>query len=163
MTEDLDLAVTVACPLWSEHVPAVEALSKAAAAAAFQAAVSSPGPAEAALVLADDETVKKLNRDYRGKNRPTNVLSFPASDGTEPDGAPVLLGDVIVAFETADREASEEGKSLADHLSHLIVHGMLHLMGFDHQTEEEAAEMERLEVEVLAGLGIADPYGGPDA
>jgi probable rRNA maturation factor len=98
-----------------------------------------------------------LNRDYRKKDSPTNVLSFPSGLASGVGDAD-MLGDVILAFETVSMEAARDGKSLDSHLRHLVVHGVLHLLGFDHETEAEASEMERREVEILAGFGIADPY-----
>ena len=120
------------------------------------------GPVEVSVLLTDDDAVQILNRDWRGKDKPTNVLSFPSGDEDTPSvlpkGAPQLLGDIAVAFETLSREADEQHKSAADHYSHLLVHGMLHLLGFDHETDEQADEMEPLEIEILAGLGIDSPY-----
>lgn len=114
------------------------------------------GHDELSLVLTDDARQQELNREWRGRDKPTNVLSFP--DGTEmPDGTR-LLGDVVLALETCRREAREQNKSLADHAAHLVVHGVLHLLGHDHEVPEEAEAMERLEVQLLAGMGIADPY-----
>ena len=95
--------------------------------------------------------VRNLNRDYRAKDKPTNVLSFPAPHGP-------LLGDVIIAWETLLREAEEEGITPADHLAHLTIHGLLHLLGYDHETDAEAVAMESLETAILAGLGIKDPH-----
>jgi len=125
-----------------------------------------PSAAELSLVLGDDALVRGLNRLYRRKDAPTNVLSFPALTDAErararKPGRPALLGDVVVAFETSRREAAALGKPLADHLAHLVVHGTLHLLGYDHALARDAARMERLEAAVLAGLGIADPYGAP--
>ena len=120
-----------------------------AARAALSAAKHRPH-GELCLVLADDALQRKLNHDFRGRDKPTNVLSF--------EGAPVSLGDVVLALETIAGEAETQGKSLADHVAHLVVHGVLHLMGVDHQTGGQARRMERLETEILAGLGIADPY-----
>lgn len=128
------------------------------------------GPAEEAelcIVLADDPFVRNLNKTYRGKDKPTNVLSFPVADmpaaaGGEPiwagDGRMTLLGDVVLAQETVAGEAEAQGKSFADHLSHLVVHGILHLLGHDHEVDVEADEMEALERDILEDLGIADPY-----
>lgn len=110
-----------------------------------------PDDTEMAVMLADDALLHRLNREYRGRDQPTNVLSFAA-------GEPMLLGDVAIAYETTAAEAAAAAKPLADHLSHLVVHGTLHLLGFDHETTEDAAEMEPLEVRALAALGIADPY-----
>lgn len=116
------------------------------------AQLSSPSESELSILIAGDETLRELNRKWRDKDRPTNVLSFPG----EPNGA--LLGDIVVSMDTTCREASLENKSLHDHFSHLIVHGFLHLFGYDHETEEDALQMERLESRILAELGIADPH-----
>ena len=115
-------------------------------------------------MLANDARVRRLNRDFRGQDKPTNVLSFPieaSESGPAPDesgSGPRLLGDVVFAFETLDREAAAQSKLLSDHLSHLTVHGVLHLLGYGHGAAREAVRMELLESRVLAGLGIADPY-----
>jgi probable rRNA maturation factor len=113
--------------------------------------------AEISLLLCDDARIRELNAQWRGLDKPTNVLSFPAADADELEDAP-LLGDIAVALETVEREARDEGKDLRAHYTHLIVHGTLHLLGFDHEVEEEAEEMEDMERRILAGLGIADPY-----
>ena len=107
-----------------------------------------------AVLLTDDAAVRRLNATWRGLDKPTNVLSFPApvNDPSQP------LGDIAIAFETAAREAEAEHKSLADHLSHLSVHGFLHLVGYDHDEERQAQEMEALERRILEGLGVPDPY-----
>jgi probable rRNA maturation factor len=113
--------------------------------------------AELSLVLCNDAFIQELNKTWRGKDKATNVLSFP-TDEPAYDGVPTLLGDIIVAYETSAREATDEGKSLADHLTHLIVHGVFHLFGFDHEVDDEADAMERLESRALTALGIASPY-----
>lgn len=118
-------------------------------------------PVEVGVLLADDARVRGLNRDWRGKDKATNVLSFPAREPGDPWPAegPAHLGDIAVALETVLREAGEEGKDPADHLAHLVVHGTLHLLGHDHEAGDAEAEvMEALETGVLAGLGVADPY-----
>ena len=160
--EPLEIGVSVPCPAWTAAVPDAEAVGRRAAAATFAAA---DGPrtaaaAEASLVFADDALVRGLNRDYRGVDEATNVLSFASFDGAPQPapGGPVPLGDMVVAYETAAAEAEAEGKALADHLSHLVVHAMLHLLGYDHRTHEQAERMERLETRILSGLGVADPY-----
>ena len=104
----------------------------------------------------------RLNSDWRGIDRPTNVLAFPGwdPDAPLPAEAPLLLGDVVLARETVAREAKEQGKTVTDHLGHLVVHGVLHLLGYDHAIDAEAAVMETLETAILAELGVADPYRG---
>ena len=111
--------------------------------------------------LSDDAEQRGLNRTYRGKDCSTNVLAFPQTAPAAADpGTPLLLGDVVLAFETVRREAAAQGKPFADHLCHLVVHGVLHLLGFDHEAAAEAAAMEAREVTILAGLGVRDPYRG---
>lgn len=110
------------------------------------------------VALADDATVRDLNRRFRGKDAPTNVLSFPS--GQMP-GPGICLGDVVLAAETLRREAAAEGKPAGDHFAHLTIHGILHLLGYDHDSQEEAERMESLEVAILADLGIGDPYAEP--
>lgn len=118
------------------------------------------GAAELSVVLTNDAEQRELNRDWRGKDSATNVLSFPQ---IEPFGPVIgILGDVILARETLEREALDLGKSLSDHFTHLIVHGFLHILGYDHIDEQDALAMEALETQILAGLGIADPYEGTD-
>ncbi|MEE9317624.1 MAG: rRNA maturation RNase YbeY [Rhodospirillales bacterium] len=158
----LEIDVSLSSPQWAQALPGAEALSREAAIAAFQACRPGPGPMEVSIVLADDAFVRNLNRDYRDQDKPTNVLSFPALEEEAktkpPADAPQLLGDVVVAYETTAAEARDQGKPLGDHLSHLVIHGMLHLLGHDHQTASQANEMEKLEIDVLAGLEIANPY-----
>jgi len=119
-------------------------------------------PATEVLVrVVDEDEMQTLNRDFRDQDKPTNVLSFPAGDVTGlPTGAVWMLGDIVVCAAVVVREAGEQGKALDDHWGHMLVHGVLHLLGHDHETESEADEMEGLEREILAGLGIADPYEG---
>jgi probable rRNA maturation factor len=114
-------------------------------------------PLEATILFSDDETVAELNRTWRGKEGPTNVLSFPSAGRAAPD-APRHIGDIALAFGVVSREAKEQEKSLAAHTSHLLVHGLLHLAGFDHVTDAEAEIMEARETEILDRLDIADPY-----
>ncbi len=120
------------------------------------AALAGEGPAEATLRIVDEEEGAALNQRYRGRQGPTNVLSFPFE---APPGVELpLLGDLVVCAPVVRREAREQGKPEAAHWAHMLVHGMLHLQGHDHQTEDEAARMEALERDILAGLGFPDPY-----
>ncbi len=161
--ENPEIAVSVLSSRWTDTLPEAEGLCIAAAGAAFRAAhgtAPEAGAVELSIVLADDDFVRGLNRDYRGRDRPTNVLSFPGQ-GPAPrvEGAPLLLGDVIVAYQTASGEAADEGKPLSGHLCHLVVHGVLHLLGRDHLTGADAERMESMESHILSGLGVPDPYG----
>ena len=140
------------------RVADLETLAMCAVEAAFAVAPEAPGsPVELSLLLSDDAGVRELNRAWRSLDTTTNVLSFPGSGAASPEGVH-HLGDIALAFETVAREAEAEGKSLADHVAHLIVHGVLHLLGRDHETDDEAEAMEALETAALASLGIADPY-----
>jgi probable rRNA maturation factor len=117
--------------------------------------------AEVSLLFCDDARIQELNREWRRLDKPTNVLSFPASEPGRLETAP-LLGDIAIAFETVERESRDEQKALPDHVSHMIVHGFLHLLGFDHETEMDAEKMESAERRALARLGIADPYAATE-
>jgi probable rRNA maturation factor len=140
------------------HLPGLEHLARSAVAAAL-GGLNLTGDTETALLFTDDASIAAINAEWRGKPTPTNVLSFPApEDMPVPDGEPKPLGDIVLAFGTVAREAEEQGKTLRDHAVHLIVHGVLHLAGHDHEDDAQAAEMERLEVEILKGLGISNPY-----
>ena len=133
---------------WSAALPDVEAVVLRAATAALGAVEG-----DLVVLLSDDAGVQDLNQRFRDKDRPTNVLSFPAAESAFPH-----LGDVVLGFAYCAAEADAQGKSLSDHLSHLVVHGALHLLGRDHEAEAEAEEMEAEEREILASLGVADPY-----
>ena len=138
---------------------ALRAVAERAAAAVFAAlGQDAPEGTELSLLFTDDAHVRVLNRDWRGKDKPTNVLSFPAFEVAPGDPVPPMLGDVVLAFETVGAEATLEEKPFDHHLTHLIVHGLLHLLGHDHEDEEDAAIMEGLERAALARLAIPDPY-----
>ncbi len=114
---------------------------------------------ELSLLFTNDASIRKLNGEWRDKDKPTNVLSFPGSDPVDDRYGP-LLGDIVFGFETISSEARDMGVDFSDHLSHLTVHGLLHLFDYDHQTDEEAELMEGLEKTILASLSIDDPYAG---
>ena len=157
--------IVVESPLWSGVPGAEEAVRRAIAAAAQACGASG----ELCVVLGDDAAIRALNARWRGHDAPTNVLSFPASPSLLPPplagegrGAPRLLGDIFIALETTQREAEGEGKTTLHHLSHLAVHGFLHLLGYDHASDDGAETMERLERDILARLDIPDPYDARD-
>lgn len=135
---------------WAEVVPDVQALVEAAAEAALAGAARSGG---LVVLLTDDTAQHALNLQFRGKDSSTNVLSFPAPENPEDH-----LGDISLAFEVCQAEARDQAKPFAHHLQHLVAHGVLHLVGYDHETDAEAETMESLERTVLAGLGVPDPY-----
>lgn len=167
-TPGLEVEVRIAHPDWRRAIRAPAALCRRAAEAALAGGSSQGrGPRTVAFLLTGDTEIRRLNRQYRGKNKPTNVLSFPMTPEHGPAApetsraAPLHLGDVALALETVRREAKEQGKTVRSHMSHLAVHGVLHLIGHDHQDDAEAEAMEALERRILAGLGIADPYRLP--
>jgi probable rRNA maturation factor len=138
-----------------------ELLVKKAAAETLSILGIAPQEASLVICLSGDDQVAQLNARWRGKSSATNVLSFPApADMPVPPGELQPLGDIILAAGVVAREAEQQGKSLHDHTAHLIVHGILHILGYDHICDADAQQMERLEIEILARLGIADPYAG---
>lgn len=151
----VDLDISITAPAWGDSVDDIQLRAESAVDAAL-ARAGVDGAVEVSLLLTDDAEQRRLNRDHRGRDSATNVLSFPA--GFVPPAGPRPLGDIALALETVVREARDQDKSVADHVSHLLVHGTLHLLGYDHVDDVEAEEMEALEREILAGLGIADPY-----
>jgi len=156
--------VTVATRTWTRKLRAAAAVCRRAANAAL-AVVGPKRAVEVSILLTSDAALRKLNAVFRGKDKPTNVLSFPAESDMErrtvPKGRPRALGDIAIALGVLTREAKTEGKTLTAHLSHLVVHGVLHLLGYDHECDEDALTMERLEKKILARLGISDPYAVP--
>lgn len=148
----LTLDVIVESPLWEETPEAETVIREAIAVAAKRTA---RGAAEIAILLTDDSAIRKINRQWRDQDKPTNVLSFPANEaGREA----AHLGDIVIAYETLAREAAAENKPFAHHLAHLTIHGYLHLLGYDHLSDADAAQMEKLETALLETLGIPDPY-----
>lgn len=160
---DAQIDVAIQDPAW-EELPGVETLVLTTARTALQMAKRPDKiegkKLEVSFMLANDDLVHVLNREYRGKDSPTNVLTFAAlDDEQEPMGPDTIsLGDVVLAYQTIDREAREQGRFLQDHITHLIVHGTLHLLGYDHQNDDEATDMETLEIRILEKLGVQNPY-----
>ena len=144
---------------WQDAAQLEQLAERAIAAAVAELRLGANEPSELSLLFTDDAQIRQLNADWRDQDKPTNVLSFPVaaiSPGTAPGP---MLGDIILGFETIDREANLENKPIGNHLTHLIVHGFLHLLGYDHQSEDEGREMEALEQRILHRLAIPDPYG----
>jgi probable rRNA maturation factor len=152
--------VLVVADCW-QNEPDVEVVIQRAIAVAAEMVDADTGEAELAVMLTDDGGIRTLNKNWRGIDKPTNVLSFPA---LQPAGerssqdAPRMLGDIAIAYETTRREADDEQKRFDHHLSHLVIHGFLHLIGYDHEKDQDAETMETLEREILAQLEIPDPY-----
>lgn len=155
-----EVDVAVEAEGWPEDSVLEALVARVVAVACAEARLELVEGAEVSVVFADDARVRELNRDWRSKDAPTNVLSFPGGDEDEPPFGP-LLGDIILARETVAREAEEMDIDFDAHVTHLVAHGFLHLFGYDHQMEDEAEEMEGLERRILAVLGIADPYREP--
>lgn len=174
----IDVAI-LADPQWNKSEDwegcATQAVEAALVATPFAALSDSNLCIEVAIKMSDNAEVQALNRDYRGKDKPTNILSFPqtppdllaslaasATGGAAGDDSEAILGDMILAYEICVAEAADKGISLEDHVTHLIVHGTLHLLGYDHIEEDQANHMETLEIAIMAGLGLSDPYGDRD-
>jgi probable rRNA maturation factor len=167
----LSIHLDVASAKWKRAFPGMNKKIEQAAACAF---LNARKPAALqrrcftlSIILTDDSNIKTLNKNYRGKNKPTNVLSFPqmnlknfrrASLDIFPPKSEIPLGDIVLAFQTIHRESKKQKKTLESHVIHLIVHGTLHLLGYDHQTAKEADSMEKLECDILDSLGYPDPY-----
>jgi probable rRNA maturation factor len=156
---EIHIDVVVRSARWRKR-PAAKTIVKKAILAAAKAASTSPS--ELAIVLSDDSAMQKLNRDWRGKNAPTNVLSFPAALPGKTRSASLYIGDIVIAYQTVAREAAAESKPFNHHLAHLAIHGFLHLLGYDHDNDRDAQKMERLERKILKRLAVADPYAARD-
>jgi probable rRNA maturation factor len=150
--------IRIQSPLWDAQPLAEKTVRNSVLAAA--SALSTAG-GEVSIVLTDDSVIRSLNLDWRGIDKPTNVLSFPAS-GPAADEETRLLGDIVIAFETLERECADESRDFLHHLAHLAVHGFLHLNGYDHRTDRQAEEMEGLESRIMARLNMPDPYRAHD-
>jgi probable rRNA maturation factor len=154
----LEIDIAVEADGWAALGDLEPLIGRAVVAGLAVAAVQPMAGAELSILLTDDARMQKLNQAWRARDRPTNVLSFPAVPPDRITASP-LVGDIALAFETVQRESQDDGKTMAAHLSHLVIHGLLHLLGDDHETDAEADLMEAREVAALARLGYADPYG----
>lgn len=156
--------VTVSEPEWNASFLDVEEVARNAVQLTLKIArlppVMKSRDFETSIVLANDDLIQVLNREYRDMDKPTNVLSFATIDSDDPlpEEGPFPLGDIILSYQTIDREAREQGKFFKDHFTHMVIHGTLHLIGYDHQTEDEANIMETLEIRILGKLNIQNPY-----
>ncbi|MBT9372105.1 rRNA maturation RNase YbeY [Rhizobium sp. CSW-27] len=164
---DLDIQISVEDERWPDEAQLAPLCERVLGAAAtfLSGAEKQPfptQPCEVSLVFTDDAAIREINAEWRGKDKPTNVLSFPAFPVTPGRMPGPMLGDIVIARETVEREALDLEKSFDDHLTHLMVHGFLHLFGYDHIETDEAEKMEALETRILATLGLSDPYAGQD-
>jgi probable rRNA maturation factor len=151
----LAIDIAVDCPGWSRLEDLDALVSGSLQAALDDGDEQFREGAEVSFLFCDDARIRELNRQFRGKDQPTNVLSFP---GPEPLESTQFLGDIAMAYETIAREAEEQGKTLEHHSRHMIVHGFLHLLGYDHEDLSEAEEMETKEIRILQSLGVENPY-----
>lgn len=152
----VDIDLMVEAGTWPDEAALSQLVDRAAAAAFAETAAQ--GHSELSIVFSDDAHIRTLNAGWRGKDKPTNVLSFPAFPFPKGGPLPPMLGDIVLAAETVMREAALEEKPLDNHITHLVIHGLLHLLGYDHETDAEAEEMESVERAALARLAIPDPY-----
>jgi probable rRNA maturation factor len=154
----LQIDIQMQSPLWDAQPLAAQTIRAAIGAAA---SILSTAGGEVSIVLTNDSAIRDLNRGWRGIDKPTNVLSFPVSSQTI-SGETRLLGDIVIAYETLERECDDENRIFLHHLAHLAVHGFLHLIGYDHQTDVQAEEMEGLESKIMMRLNLPDPYFARD-
>ncbi|MBN9220592.1 MAG: rRNA maturation RNase YbeY [Mesorhizobium sp.] len=152
----VEIDISVEAGNWPDEASLTRLVDRAVEAALTE--IRATGPSELSIVFSDDAHIRTLNADWRGKDKPTNVLSFPAFPHAKDGPLPPMLGDIVLAAETVAREAALEDKPLENHISHLVIHGLLHLTGHDHETDAEAEEMEAIERAALARLAIPDPY-----
>lgn len=156
----LEIDVSIESEHWNGAIVGIEQYTHGVVASALSGFLDKMEHADISIVLADDSFVQNLNKIYRHKDKPTNVLSFPQTELDEiKNGMPMCsLGDIIIAFETIKRESQEQKKTIQHHFTHMLVHGCLHLLHFDHETDEDAEVMEQREIEILKTLGIKNPY-----
>ena len=155
-SSSIEVAMTIDNAAWRDALPSLQLLVDRTAPEVWRRA-GRDGAAEASVVMSSDSQMRKLNYKYRDVDRPTNVLAFPLGESIWPDG-PEHLGDIVLAFETIVREAARDAKPLDAHVTHLLVHGLLHLLGHGHETESDAELMEKIEVEIITSLGYPNPY-----
>jgi probable rRNA maturation factor len=166
LAPDIEIDILVEAAGWDESIPDAHDIVSVAAQAALRdvdiGRAHTHSATELSILLTNDEAIADLNREWRGRTGPTNVLSFPAETDARSADAPVLLGDVAIALETLTAEAQDAGIAPEDHLRHLVVHGVLHLCGFDHENDADADLMEGREIVILEALGVPDPYAAAE-
>jgi probable rRNA maturation factor len=158
---NVDCETLVDHTAWSQALDPEQTVRRVVAVLSGRSEIEGPAYAQASVLFANDERLQELNKTWRQINKPTNVLSFPAAVTRQDqhlDGEPEYIGDIALAFETIEREAKEQSKAFSAHVDHLVIHGILHLLGYDHETDEDAEIMENLEVLILQDMGIANPY-----
>lgn len=155
-----EIDITINDKRWNSQIPDIETFTQNIVQKVLNGFEWDAKTLDISIVLADNDFVQNLNKNYRDKDKPTNVLSFPQteSDAINNNIPFVSLGDIIVAYETIENEASQQNKTFKNHYTHMLIHGCLHLLHFDHQTDEQAQEMESLEIEILQDLNIKNPY-----
>ncbi len=158
LSHPLDIDLLVEAGTWPEEEVLQHLVERAAGATFAEIGAAWSGTSELSVVFSNDDSIRELNAGWRGKDKPTNVLSFPAFPISGGGSLPPMLGDIVLAAETVSREAELEQKPIENHISHLVIHGLLHLLGYDHETDAEAEEMEAAERAALARLAIPDPY-----
>ncbi len=165
----MHIDITIEEGAWHAELPDIESLTQKILQKARQhpdisANLNGHANSEVSITLSGDEFIRNLNREYRGKNKPTNVLSFPLTEDGDfsTDIGLLSLGDIIMAYETVKQESQEQKKNFRDHYAHLLIHGFLHLLHYDHEENDEAENMERLEAEILGTLKISNPYEKTD-
>jgi probable rRNA maturation factor len=158
LSHPLDIDLLVEAGTWPDEEVLQHLVERAAGATFAEIGAAWSGTSELSVVFSNDDSIRELNAGWRGKDKPTNVLSFPAFPISGGGSLPPMLGDIVLAAETVSREAELEQKPIENHISHLVIHGLLHLLGYDHETDAEAEEMEAAERAALARLAIPDPY-----
>ncbi len=164
-SQDIETDITLHDKRWNNAISNIDAYTRKIIHKALSNKLNNIKAAGISIVLADDTFIRELNKSYRGKDAPTNVLSFPMSEPEELESsitaAPppfCILGDIIISYDTISREATEQRKHLPNHFAHMLVHGCLHLLHYDHQSNHEAKAMEKLEIDILEQLGVKNPY-----
>ncbi len=158
----IDLQITIDSDGWPQEVRLRDIVSRAVRAVFEKTGARSSSATELSLLFTDDEAIRSINQQWRGIDKPTNVLSFPAEVSVNPVALPTVLGDIVFGQQTVCREAEVENKLFEHHLSHLVVHGLLHIFGYDHEQEADAEAMETLERQILEALAVPDPYSAMD-